>query len=416
MLKVVLLPCFYYLSKTLYKKIANAGKDIQWIFFDAGDPRFYKYNKKKHAVAEIKEYAKYIEIDSKFTELLFSTKGRLKVFKIYKEYKKAIIEKLEEINPDAIVSVSDHGNFSTRLVNKWCNANGKPFIIMQPAFLSFTKPKRRWLYRLRYLLYNKVLGLPVSYRQPWNGLEYKSNHVLFWGKFFENQYKKYLNKIPHNSYITGFPSFDHIKIEKTNQSKKFEDRLNISIGNRKVILICTQDMERWFGPESNDKINDIYYKAIQKNPDDFFILKIHPRESSEYYQRFYQKLSEDNFVLVQDYDIYELLQFADVHISISSFTSFEAVIYGIPIILLGFNTLAKVNTYETTMEVLKEIAYSANTAECLSEKIQELVSISDSEKYKKRRADFLSKRLYKLDDKSSERVIEIIKKLSENNS
>lgn len=412
MLKVVLLPNYYYLSKTLYKKIASAGKDIQWIFLDTKDPRFYNYNKVNLDAAEIKEYAKYIEIDSKFVDMLFSTKRIIKNIKNYRAYKKAILTKLKEINPDAIVSLNDNGHFSIRLVNKWCDMNEIPFILMQPAFLSFTKSQQHWVYRLKYFLFNKVLGLPLYSRQPWYGLEYDSNYVLLWGKFFENQYQKYLNKKPINSYITGFPNFDNITIEKEKQITVFEQRLNVSVGNRKVILICTQNMDLWFGAGSNDKINAIYFKTIMKNPDYFFILKIHPRESSEYYQQCYQKLDKNNYTLIQDYDICELLQIADIHVSISSFTSFEAVVYSVPIILLSLNSKIINNKYETALDVLDEIAYHVNTEDSLSKKIQELISKEHSEKFKTKRANFLSKRLYKLDNMSSDRVVKIIKKLS----
>lgn len=414
MIKVILLPNYYYLLKTLYKKLATTNNTIEWIFLNTNDPQFYEVNKNNLNIEEIKEYASYTEIEPSYVEKLYTEKNRVKLIKIYREYKKVVLKKLNQINPDAILTLNDKGHISIRVCNIWAIKNKKPFLVVQPAFLSFEDSKKTLKDRLKYFFYNTLLRLPLYNKTDSFGMRFKQNILILWGEFFKQQYEHHIGKLPQNYYITGFPNFDNITIKKDKEKKLFEQELNVDLKNKKIVLICTQNMDYWYGEGTNNKINEIYFETIKQNLNVFFILKIHPREPITYYESFFENLSSDNFSITQKYNLYQLMQFVDIQISISSFTSFEAIVYGLPIILLDLDIFKENIRYQTSLAVLEAIAVKAKNPKEITKQISKLIKRDYLEDYNNKRRKFLKNRLLNLDNKSSERIIELILKLIQN--
>jgi spore coat polysaccharide biosynthesis predicted glycosyltransferase SpsG len=77
------------------------------------------------------------------------------------------------------------------------------------------------------------------------------------------------------------------------------------------------------------------WEIISQNPDIHFIIKVHPSEDIKTYSMviFGNRIGA-NYSITQTASIPDLLKIADIQISMASYTSFEAVVAGVPIIIL----------------------------------------------------------------------------------
>lgn len=131
----------------------------------------------------------------------------LKTFKSVKILKNHINDRMNFLNPDAIIATSDMGGLVTRLCNEWAVKHNRPFFIMQPSFLEVAPETRKEkISRVAvYLLFNKFLKTPIGGRQHYYGCERKTNYNLLWSSEFSNQMTREEIK---NSFSVGNPLFD----------------------------------------------------------------------------------------------------------------------------------------------------------------------------------------------------------------
>ena len=97
--------------------------------------------------------------------------------------------------------------------------------------------------------------------------------------------------------------------------------------------------------------------------------------------------------------MYSLFGRADVHVSVSSYSSFEAVIFGIPIVLIKRDLITFFDHFNN------EIELRANTPEELSKHLRRCITEEYKEEFKMKREKYLESKLGYLDGKSGERVV-----------
>lgn len=417
--RVVYIPDYHYLCHPLFFNIAKNAKDrFQNIYFNTKDPLFAITNKDGIKQEELNMYFdEYHELNDPLTlSRLADFDNKLEKYRCvisfiarFRAFRIRLEKQLEMLKPDAIVTATDMGGYINRMCNIWAERNKVPFIITQPSFLEgdliSNKTKNRPKNQLCYLLFNKLLNIPVFRRQKFFGNEMSGNYLLLWGEAFKNRYKGL--EIEKNISITGNPAFD--PIIKGESIEKRDDDIGIDIPEDKpIILICTQILDGLIEEKIIREIDNLYRTVIKENPDLYFVVKIHPRQDLKRYSKIFDGIPKSNFTIVKNIDLYRLFKVADVQVSVSSYSSFEAVVFGIPIVLIKKDLITFFDHF------YDEIELRADTAEVLGAHLKTGLTSEYLEKFKVKREKYLKSKLGYINGKSGERVVgeieEIIKR------
>jgi hypothetical protein len=275
----------------------------------------------------------------------------IKTIKSVNTLKNHINDRMNFLNPDAIVTTSDMGGLVTRLCNEWSVKHKKPFFVMQPCFLEVAQEtlKERVTRLATYLLFNRILQTPVGRRQHYYGRERKTNYNLFWSKEFSNQIKNI-----KNTFYVGNPLLD----------KFVNQKVRIDVKNP-VVLFCTQPYENLVDMgilKSHQALEMIVMltQVVQQNPNIHFIIKVHPSEDDEKYVKLFGGRYGSNFSITKTGDFKHLLQTADVQVSMASYTSFEAVVAGVPIIIIHPEFVDFFNQFDNNIAFTAKDMYEFN--------------------------------------------------------
>jgi len=411
--KLIFVPTYCYSSHPIFFNIAKLSKEKFYnIHFNVKDPFLLKWQKNSIQKENLLEYFdEYLELTDEYDPLLSNYLNQNKSHKIkefllfvyhLKIYKHLLEQKLNALKPDAILTTTDSSR-SAMIVNSWAEVNKIPFIIIQPTFIDPKIPKLaiRLKRKIFYLLFNKLLNIPFMYKQHIFGNEKPNNHLFLWGDAFKISYKNL--KIEKNISITGNPAFDSF-IQKKDVSVAHKIGLDIP-ENTPIITICTEIIKEVMSKKAALTINNICKETITENPEWFFIIKLHPREKIDQYVDLFKNILAKNFIITKDIDLYDIFKITDVQISVNSYSSFEAVAFGIPIILIK-NDLIKTYDYFNN-----EIELRANSMDSLTSQIRKCLTNEYKSEFELKRPAFLNSRLYKLDNNSSKRAVEKIEEI-----
>lgn len=407
-MKLVFIPSFDYSSIPLFINIAkNADASIDSIYLDLSDPFLYYTNNKD--INALSDYFNAIQ-SMEFTDYTFLNKYLKKniFYKIFQfshfisklnGYQKKVISTISCLSMDAIVATSD-STFSSAIVNKWAVKNKIPFIIIQPTFID--TPKLQLLKILKskilYFILNKLFSIPLMNRQNIFGNEYSSNYLFLWGKKFQSMYKDL--PIKNHIKIVGNPVFDELR----DNSFRNMDKINKIFFGKKVITICTEALQ--YTIKGNiDWINKIYIEVVKNNVDLFFIIKIHPRDNKEYYHSIFQRINQSNYCIIHDLSLYDVYKFTDIQISVNSYSSFEAVVCGIPIILFNKKLLSSCDYFEG------EIELNAHSPDDLNKMIRTALSEEYQKIFSIKREHFLHSIIGETDGNSAKKIIKEIENI-----
>ncbi len=401
--RIVFIPSYYYLSHPLFFNVVEKISDYEKVYFNTKDPVSWEYNKKGIKKEDILKYFDtYYEVDK---EMGYKDSKNNKLQKFYeiKIYIKKIKEILDGIKPVIIITTSDMF-FSARVFNQWANINNIPVIIIQPVFLDFKKNSYGLKQQIKYLLFNKVLNIPLCRRQTYHGNEDNNNNYLFlWGEYFKRYYKG--KAIYDNIYITGNPACDKYFTVYRKKNYTYYKILNIS-PDKKIVVFCTQVIDKMFGNKAFTKVISIIKRTVVVNKKYYFIIKVHPREDIEKYKKTFRDLNENNYKIVKNVNLYDLYEITDVQASVSSYSSFEAVASGIPIIIINPN-----NKLKLFDPFNNEIELRASTSEEFNDQLKKCLTEEYKKEFKFKRRKFLKSRLTYLDGKCGERVTNKIEEI-----
>jgi hypothetical protein len=193
--------------------------------------------------------------------------------------------------------------------------------------------------------------------------------------------------IENNIRLVGNPVFDTI-----------ESRVDTNIFKTPVALLCPSMFKGVVGEKNELKIQKMYQDIIKQNPGVHFIVKIHPRETVEQYEELF-KDCYGSYWITKHANLYELFRIVDVQISLISYSSFEAIVAGIPVILLGTHILKfPFNQFDHkaifSVDGIEEFNWALDL--CLSKRY--------IKKFRKLRIDYLSTKL-KYFGSSAEHVV-----------
>jgi len=405
--KLLFLPTYFYMSTNIFIKIAETSQEYFLnIYLDPQDPFLYYERVQEEEKIKSNFSETYFLQNTGFNFLNSYLKSTLllKIIHFFnflvklKKYQNKLIELVEAIKPDGIITTGDSA-VASMIINKWAIKKNIPFVVIQPTFIDPFYPSIaiRIKRRVLYFLFNCFFALPLIYKQYVFGKEYAQNHIFLWGEIFKNS--GYIGN-ENNVHILGCPLFN-------NNSKEYFDsdllaKINLPLP---IITICTAAIRELCGEEKESIVNGIIKDTIINNPEFSFILKIHPREDERKYIRLMRDVVSRNYLIINDVNISELHKITSVQISVNSFSSFEAVVHGIPIILLKKDYLRSFDYFNN------EIELQANNSEELTLKIKKALSDDFRNEFKKNRILFLESRIGRLDGKSTYRVVKKLKEI-----
>lgn len=425
--KLLFIPTYNYLSNPLFFNLSPKLSEYSLVYFDTEE--FRKTHILEGSVLsvvsnpinqdEIKEirrnFDEYYKVElpkyflPRNLSRIFSEFDKIiEQIKVFKKYCQKVYETVNEINPLAIVSTSDL-SISLKISQKWAKENCVPFILLQPSFFDIEeKENHNILEMFKYVFFNKILRIPRIRRQSAWGNEDEENYVIVWGDYFKNLFNR--KPIYHHVYALGSPKFSsYFRNDYKNEGlrKKIFHELKIN-SDKKIITICTEAFESMVNGPALTQLNNIYKAIIKGRPALFFIIKLHPRENIEFYQDIFEDAKTTNYKIVKNISLYDVYRITDVQISVMSASSFEAVVAGIPIILVNPDNKIKLKDH-----------FFENRIELRARNFNELLLAIDnalSNEYKDKefnikREGYLKEMIHRLDDKAEDRIANVIKEI-----
>ena len=250
---------------------------------------------------------------------------------------------------------------------------------------------------------NKVKSLTVQHglilRNPVFG-EIVSDKMAVHGKK-EADYLVSMDGKREKIEITGQPRFDEINKKKVKSKKQACKEFGLDF-NKKIVIFAAQPLK---SGRVIKKATIEFIKTIEKikNRDDFeFIIKLHPRMS----KNDLPEIQDKNIKIIEDADIYSLLNCCDVLITCFSTVGLEAVFLGYPVISIEIGE-------ESRLDYGKEkVGISLNKKGELENAINRILYNNNFKKnFQKNRKRFIENFAYKLDGRSTERIVSLINKM-----
>jgi hypothetical protein len=383
---IIFLATYAYLAIPQYLSITPNLTDYTRILFNTRDLLSTKYDN-KFITQDIKK--EYFDDYYELKDILSRARGPWKKYQAFRKWKREIISYLNQISPQAVVSCSDQ-SMSDKIISSWCRKNNKEFIVFQPSFISGMYYKKYGFnHKIKYFIFNKLLNIPRFRKQHLFGNEDQWTHLFLWSQYFIENPKR------RNMHFVGNPAFDAIFnqfiVEKTIKNN---------------VLICTQNIEAMVGKKAFDQVIDMYIQAINAKPDLTFYIKVHPRELIEKYESLFPKDDFPNTKVVQKENLYDLFRICDVQISVSSYTSFEAVASGLPIIIVNPR-----NIFDFIDHFREEIEIKVTKENEIVKAIDLVRSENYWQEFIKKREKYLKIMVYSTDGLSGKRAADKIKEI-----
>jgi len=194
--------------------------------------------------------------------------------------------------------------------------------------------------------------------------------------------------IEKNIRLVGNPVFDNI-----------EERLTIFEQPR--VLLCPCMFKGIISEENEIKIQKMYQDIIEQNPHVHFVVKVHPRETIKQYEELLKDCN-GSYWITQKIDLYTLFQLVDAQVSLASYTSFEAIVAGVPAILLGIHMLNF-----PFDQFNHKAAFNVKSIEEFNWALKRCLSRKYIKEFKKLRIDYLNTKLKYLGS-SAEHIVDEI--------
>jgi hypothetical protein len=409
--RLVYIPTYHYLSHPIFFALAiEAREEFHNVYLNTNDPLFASTNREGIRREQIlKHFDEYQEVYPPRLGMDGSSAGigLMNFIFAFRKFNRELFLILDSINPDAVLTTSDMGGYVNRSCNIWCEKNRVPFIVIQPS--PAMEPGRKNIKdklkgRLFYALFNLFLSIPLFRRQDVFGNERQSNYLFLQGEYFKEDYRGL--DIENKIRIVGNPALDNILSGKYPRADLRSLGLEEAKNFQGIATICTEGFIGLLDQRIIDGLHDLYRYVVAQNPDIFFVVKVHPRESTEAYEKLFQKLSNNNHKIIKYIDLYKLFTVTDVQISVASTTSLEAIVFGIPIVLANPNgEIRLMDFFDGSIEL------RAKTGEELSQSVRKCLSKDYRASFEGKREKFLRSRYGFLDGMCSKRTIEEIKEI-----
>jgi len=230
----------------------------------------------------------------------------IRVFNLLYHFKHFVKE-----NPPLAIILCDHLSYDVRTYLSYCKKNNIPSIYVPHASIS------------------NIRGISTK-----TNFSYISASGEKFKQFFSNMIDQNTKII-----VTGRPRYEFLyekDVKKLDEVKDmFDNRIYKFSPDKLTILLTTSP----YDDKSNEIVIEMVINALKElNLISNLIIKLHPREDGVLHRQIMQKHKVEPLI-VRDYEIFELINSSDIFVSMSSTTILEAMIIGIPIIVLDFINL-----------------------------------------------------------------------------
>lgn len=212
---------------------------------------------------------------------------------------------------------------------------------------------------------------------------------------------------PQKIEVTGNPLFD--EIHSKSDFEKQEVRRRLGLGKGSVILLATQPFVEGGFYELSTHVRFVTSVInAAKRLDMQLIIKLHPRESVKKYDSIIHKAGYNKIVIVQKFDLHELIDLSDIVITITSTVGLWTLAHGKPLISLNCFQLPYFNQYND-----EDIAIVLNDLNILPEVLKKIIE-NEQSKSELIRTDKEKIRhyIYRIDRMASKRIVKLIINLS----
>jgi len=197
--------------------------------------------------------------------------------------------------------------------------------------------------------------------------------------------------------ITGNPRFDTLF-----KRNRIEDRNKIFAKykldpNKKLIVFTSQPIQE------REKLLNAVFNTLKKLPEMQLIVKLHPSESALLYYQIMDMIKLNNAIIVEDIEIYELLNAADCVLTSFSATGLEAMMLDKPVISINLTGELDRMPYAESGAALG-VYHEDELAPAI---MRALINDAVREKLKVSREKFVERYNYKMDGQAAKRVIDL---------
>lgn len=228
-----------------------------------------------------------------------------------------------------------------------------------------------------------------------------------WGKTSVEWYGRFGNS-REKFEITGNPRFDILPNRRPQLSRQaLCKRLNLD-ENKGIILFAPQQINKFSSFWTDDLfwvMTDKLLKALQHFPDKQLIIKVDPYEDSGPYEERIIKGLYNNAAAVKDIDIYTLIIFSEVVITLDSTVGLEAMVFDKPLITVNLTKRQDRVPYAEKGGALG-VYNGADLHLAIKQALTDRETIS---RLKIGRNRFLREYAHAIDGKATERILNIFK-------
>ena len=204
-----------------------------------------------------------------------------------------------------------------------------------------------------------------------------------------------------NIIITGNPRFDALfKRNWFKERTKTFAKYKLD-PNKKLIVYTTQPIQE------REKLLNAVFSTLKKLPEMQLIVKLHPSESALLYNQMMDLIKLNNAIIVEDIEIYELLNAADCVLTSFSATGLEAMMLDKPVISINLTDEPDRMPYAESGAALG-VYHEDELAPAI---MSALTDDAVRDKLKVGREKFVERYNYKMDGQAAERVIDLFDKI-----
>lgn len=296
-------------------------------------------------------------------------------------------EVVKEQAPDLILVTSEYGFFERGLVVAG-KLNNIPTLAIQHGIIG---PLHQG-----YMHSKNSISASGSIQSPYLQI---ADKTAVYGPFHYNFLTK-ISAYPASAVVvTGQPRYDKIVMtDKIFSKEKFCAKWGLD-PHRKIVLVATQPV-----PMRKAFIASVL-KGLKAFPEAQIVIKPHPRENSELYEKLLEKEKMRIVLLPKESETLEALYACDLLVAMSSTVITEAAILGKPAVTVRpvgedptpyYNEVTlRIDLGEDLAPILRKALYDEKTREIL----------------KKAERKFAFDHAYKQDGKATERVVDLIEQL-----
>jgi hypothetical protein len=293
-------------------------------------------------------------------------------------------------NPSAIIFLAE-GFYWERTLLIAAKLEKIPTIAIQHGTIK--KYHKSYIYTKNELYGDKSISCPIPDLTLVYGVKYKK--LLTENSFYPK------DKV----IVTGQPRYDLINNSSKLYSKdEYKNKYRINSG--KKIVLWTTECAALSDSENNKNFLTIF-KTFKELKDVVLIIKLHPADVNKYkniINEYMDKYKVNAIIPPKNSDTYEHIFNSDLVITKGSTTGLEAVAMEKPLIILNLSP------YPDPVDHVKNgVALGVNRGSNLKPTIKYL--LEDDSILKNNRKKFIQYNLYKIDGKSTERVVTEINKL-----